>query len=77
MDRQIATAPTNGNVDHDFAAVMTPHHRAAQSIGVDQKCCEHLRTHPRGQAAFRTGLNNCKRDRTTCLTDSTAEGRIL
>ena len=29
MDRQMATAPMNGNVDHDFAAMMIPHHRGA------------------------------------------------
>ena len=29
MDRQMATAPMNGNVDHDFAAMMIPHHQGA------------------------------------------------
>ena len=29
MDREIAKAPMNGNVDHDFAAMMIPHHQGA------------------------------------------------
>jgi uncharacterized protein (DUF305 family) len=29
MDRQMATAPMNGNVDHDFASMMIPHHKGA------------------------------------------------
>jgi uncharacterized protein (DUF305 family) len=29
MDRQMASAPMNGNVDHDFAAMMIPHHQGA------------------------------------------------
>lgn len=29
MDRQMATAQMNGNVDHDFAAMMIPHHQGA------------------------------------------------
>ena len=29
MDRQMATAPMNGNADHDFASMMIPHHRGA------------------------------------------------
>jgi uncharacterized protein (DUF305 family) len=29
MDRQMATAPMNGDVDHDFAAMMIPHHHGA------------------------------------------------
>jgi uncharacterized protein (DUF305 family) len=29
MDRQMATAPMNGNIDHDFAAMMIPHHEGA------------------------------------------------
>jgi len=29
MDRQMATAPMNGNADHDFAAMMIPHHKGA------------------------------------------------
>ena len=29
MGREMATAPMNGNVDHDFAAMMLPHHRGA------------------------------------------------
>jgi uncharacterized protein (DUF305 family) len=29
MDRQMVTAPMNGNVDHDFAAMMIPHHQGA------------------------------------------------
>jgi len=29
MDRQMATAPMNGDVDHDFAAMMIPHHQGA------------------------------------------------
>ena len=29
MDRQMATAPMNGNVDHDFASMMIPHHQGA------------------------------------------------
>ena len=29
MDREMAAAPMNGNVDHDFAAMMVPHHRGA------------------------------------------------
>ena len=29
MDRQMASAPMNGNVDHDFASMMIPHHQGA------------------------------------------------
>ena len=29
MGRQMASAPMNGNVDHDFAAMMIPHHQGA------------------------------------------------
>ena len=29
MDRQMAKAPMNGNVDHDFAFMMIPHHQGA------------------------------------------------
>ena len=29
MDRQMANAPMNGNVDHDFASMMIPHHQGA------------------------------------------------
>ena len=29
MDRQMATAPMNGNADHEFAAMMIPHHQGA------------------------------------------------
>jgi uncharacterized protein (DUF305 family) len=29
MDRKMATAPMNGNVDHDFASMMIPHHQGA------------------------------------------------
>jgi uncharacterized protein (DUF305 family) len=29
MDRQMAGAPMNGNVDHDFASMMIPHHQGA------------------------------------------------
>ena len=29
MDGRMATAPMNGNVDHDFAAMMIPHHQGA------------------------------------------------
>ena len=29
MDRQMATAPMNGDVDHDFTAMMIPHHQGA------------------------------------------------
>ena len=29
MDRQMATAPMNGNADHDFASMMIPHHQGA------------------------------------------------
>jgi uncharacterized protein (DUF305 family) len=29
MDRQMATAPMNGNADHDFASMMIPHHEGA------------------------------------------------
>jgi len=29
MDRQMATAPINGNADHDFASMMIPHHKGA------------------------------------------------
>jgi uncharacterized protein (DUF305 family) len=29
MDRDMAAAPMNGNVDHDFATMMLPHHQGA------------------------------------------------
>ena len=29
MDRQMAKAPMNGKVDHDFASMMIPHHQGA------------------------------------------------
>ncbi len=29
MDHDIAAAPMDGNVDHDFAAMMIPHHQGA------------------------------------------------
>jgi len=29
MDRHMTTAPMNGNVDHDFASMMVPHHQGA------------------------------------------------
>jgi uncharacterized protein (DUF305 family) len=29
MDRCITAAPMNGNVDHDFASMMIPHHQGA------------------------------------------------
>jgi hypothetical protein len=29
MDRDMAAAPLNGDVDHDFATMMMPHHRGA------------------------------------------------
>lgn len=29
MDRDMAAAPMNGDVDHDFAVMMTPHHQGA------------------------------------------------
>ena len=29
MDREMANAPMNGNVDHDFATMMMPHHQGA------------------------------------------------
>lgn len=29
MDHQMATAPMNGDSDHDFAAMMIPHHEGA------------------------------------------------
>ena len=29
MDRGMVGAPMNGNVDHDFATMMIPHHQAA------------------------------------------------
>jgi len=29
MDRQMVSAPMNGDVDHDFAAMMIPHHQGA------------------------------------------------
>jgi uncharacterized protein (DUF305 family) len=29
MDREMLTAPMDGNVDHDFAAMMMPHHQGA------------------------------------------------
>jgi uncharacterized protein (DUF305 family) len=29
MDHNMAAAPMNGNVDHDFAAMMIPHHQGA------------------------------------------------
>jgi len=29
MDREMLTAPMDGNVDHDFATMMIPHHQGA------------------------------------------------
>lgn len=29
MDRAMAAAPMNGNIDHDFATMMMPHHQGA------------------------------------------------
>jgi uncharacterized protein (DUF305 family) len=29
MDRDMAAAPTNGDIDHDFATMMMPHHQGA------------------------------------------------
>ncbi len=29
MDREMLTAPMDGNVDHDFATMMMPHHQGA------------------------------------------------
>ena len=29
MDREMASAPMNGNIDHDFATMMMPHHHGA------------------------------------------------
>lgn len=29
MDRDMAAAPMNGNIDHDFATMMMPHHQGA------------------------------------------------
>src|SRR5215475_13737982 len=29
MDHRMSTAPMNGNVDHDFASMMIPHHQGA------------------------------------------------
>jgi uncharacterized protein (DUF305 family) len=29
MHRQMAAAPMNGNIDHDFASMMIPHHQGA------------------------------------------------
>jgi uncharacterized protein (DUF305 family) len=32
MDADMAIAPTNGNVDHDFATMMLPHHQGAIDV---------------------------------------------
>jgi uncharacterized protein (DUF305 family) len=32
MDRDMAAAPMNGDVDHDFATMMMPHHRGAEQF---------------------------------------------
>jgi uncharacterized protein (DUF305 family) len=32
MDRAMAAAPMNGNVDHDFATMMIPHHQGAMDM---------------------------------------------
>jgi uncharacterized protein (DUF305 family) len=32
MDRDMAAAPMKGDVDHDFATMMMPHHRGAEQF---------------------------------------------
>ena len=32
MDRRMAEAPMNGNVDHDFASMMIPHHQGEMDM---------------------------------------------
>jgi DUF305 family protein family protein len=36
MDREMATAPMTGNIDHDFATMMMPHHRGAINMAKEE-----------------------------------------
>jgi uncharacterized protein (DUF305 family) len=39
MDRDMAAAPMNGNVDHDFATMMLPHHQGAIQMAEAELSC--------------------------------------
>lgn len=39
MDKAMADAPMNGNADHDFAAMMIPHHAGAIDMAKAELAC--------------------------------------
>lgn len=38
MDRDMAVAPMSGDIDHDFAAMMIPHHQGAIDMAKAELC---------------------------------------